>query len=100
VLQELASVLGLRLEGRVLLERLREELRRILSEEEALEGVDGEGHPEEVLERILEVRQRARERREFAVADRIRQRLAEIGVVVEDFPGGSRWRIRDRVGEG
>ncbi len=95
VLRELASVLGLRLEGRVSLDRIVQDLHRLLREEEALAGVDGQGSPEEVLERILAIRQRARERRDFATADRIRARLLEIGVVVEDFPGGSRWRLRD-----
>jgi cysteinyl-tRNA synthetase len=70
-------------------------LRRLLDEEEALREVDGHGPPELVLDRVLEARQRARERRDFSTADRIRQRLAELGVSVEDYPGGSRWRIRD-----
>jgi len=34
----------------------------------------------------------ARERRDFATADRIRRQLAEEGVVIEDTPQGSRWR--------
>ncbi len=94
VLRELAGVLGLRLTQPVP-PSLVAALRRLLQEEEALREVDGEGSPEAVLDRVLEVRQRARERRDFATADRIRQRLADLGVSVEDYPGGSRWRIRN-----
>jgi cysteinyl-tRNA synthetase len=42
---------------------------------------------------ILAGRQRARARKDFATADRIRAGLAEAGVVVEDLPTGSRWRV-------
>jgi cysteinyl-tRNA synthetase len=93
-LRELGGVLGLRLVAPVPAS-LAAALRRLLDEEEALREVDGHGPPELVLDRVLEARQRARERRDFSTADRIRQRLAELGVSVEDYPGGSRWRIRD-----
>ena len=93
-LRELAGVLGLRL-AQPVPESLAVALRRLLQEEEALREVDGEGSPEAVLDRVLEVRQRARDRRDFATADRIRQKLLDLGVSVEDYPGGSRWRIRD-----
>lgn len=93
ILRELGGVLGLRLTEPVP-QSLVTGLRRLLAEDEALREVDGEGPPEAVLDRVLEARQKARERRDFATADRIRQRLAELGVSVEDYPGGSRWRIR------
>jgi len=93
-LRELAGVLGLRLAEPVPAS-VAQALRRLLEEETALRDVDGQGPPEAVLDRILEARQRARERRDFATADRIRSRLAELGVSVEDYPGGSRWRVRD-----
>jgi len=31
--------------------------------------------------------------RNFAVADQIRTRLAELGVTLEDRPGGTGWRV-------
>ncbi len=42
----------------------------------------------------LQSRQAARERRDFAEADRIRDALTDAGIVVEDTPQGPRWRIR------
>ncbi|MBS2966745.1 cysteine--tRNA ligase [Actinocrinis puniceicyclus] len=41
----------------------------------------------------LEQRQAARARKDYAAADEIRSRLAAIGIVVEDTPGGPRWTL-------
>jgi cysteinyl-tRNA synthetase len=48
--------------------------------------------PVEEIERLIEERQAARERRDFAAADRIRNELADRGVLLEDNPGGTRWK--------
>ena len=42
---------------------------------------------------LLEQRTEARARRDFAAADAIRDRLAELGVLVEDTPSGPRWTL-------
>jgi cysteinyl-tRNA synthetase len=42
---------------------------------------------------MLEARQAARGRKDFAEADRIRDALAAAGVVVEDTAAGPRWRV-------
>ncbi|MFI5217385.1 MAG: cysteine--tRNA ligase [Candidatus Limnocylindria bacterium] len=44
------------------------------------------------IDALVAERVAARERRDFATADRIRRQLAEEGVVIEDTPQGSRWR--------
>ncbi|MBX7160654.1 MAG: cysteine--tRNA ligase [Acidimicrobiia bacterium] len=50
----------------------------------------------DVMELVLELRQRAREEKDYATADRIRDRLAEAGISVEDSPEGAKWRRRRR----
>jgi cysteinyl-tRNA synthetase len=53
--------------------------------------VRSEGDIDTVLSALLAARARAREERDFATADRIRDRLASVGIVVEDTPDGARW---------
>ena len=48
--------------------------------------------PVEEIERLIEDRQAARRRRDFAAADRIRDDLAARGVLLEDSAGGTRWK--------
>ena len=48
--------------------------------------------PVEEIERLIEERHAARRRRDFAAADRIRDDLAARGVLLEDGPGGTRWK--------
>ena len=44
---------------------------------------------------ILDEREAARQRRDFATADALRARLTDAGIVVEDTPSGPRWHLRD-----
>ena len=48
--------------------------------------------PVEEIERLIEERQAARRQRNFAAADSIRQQLADLGVLLEDNAGGTRWK--------
>ena len=45
----------------------------------------------------LEARQAARAARDWAASDRLRDELAEIGILVEDTRDGQRWRLVERV---
>jgi cysteinyl-tRNA synthetase len=47
-----------------------------------------------LMELLIELRATARKNKDFATADRIRNALAEIGVVLEDRPGGTQWSVR------
>jgi cysteinyl-tRNA synthetase len=44
------------------------------------------------IDALVESREEARSRKDWAEADRIREALAAEGVVIEDAPGGPRWR--------
>ena len=71
-LRELTSVLGLRLEY----------------------GDTGAGQPANAfVELLAEVRRELRANKQFALADRIRSRLQELGVSLEDTPEGTKWRF-------
>ncbi len=45
------------------------------------------------IERLLELRRRAREAKDFETADRIRDQLEAEGVILEDGPDKTRWRL-------
>jgi cysteinyl-tRNA synthetase len=48
--------------------------------------------PVEEIERLIDDRKAARGRRDFGAADAIRHSLAERGILLEDNPGGTRWK--------
>jgi cysteinyl-tRNA synthetase len=53
------------------------------------------GLVEGLVELLLDVRSKAREARDWPTADRIRDRLGELGIAVEDTPQGTRWKVED-----
>ena len=54
------------------------------------------GEDDATVEALVREREEARQRRDFGRADQIRDRLAELGVVLEDSPQGTRWRREQR----
>jgi len=54
---------------------------------------DGNDMLDGLVHLVNEQRQEARKRRDFGTADQIRDRLSEIGIVIEDTPEGSRWKL-------
>jgi cysteinyl-tRNA synthetase len=50
-----------------------------------------------VVRSELAARAEARAAKDYAAADRIRARLAEAGIAVEDTPGGARWTLEDQT---
>jgi len=47
---------------------------------------------DEKVEALIEARQSARKAKDFAEADRIRDELKEMGIILEDTPQGVKWR--------
>ena len=43
---------------------------------------------------LIEQRNEARSRKDFAAADGLRNKLDEIGIVLEDKPDGTTWRTK------
>jgi cysteinyl-tRNA synthetase len=56
----------------------------------------GDGLTTPLLELLLELRARLRKDKNFALADEVRNRLTALGVVLEDRPDGTKWRIEPR----
>jgi cysteinyl-tRNA synthetase len=46
-----------------------------------------------LMQLLMDLRADARKTKNFAVSDQIRKRLADIGVTLEDRPGGTGWRV-------
>jgi cysteinyl-tRNA synthetase len=64
---------------------------------------EGSGHSAQWAETVdhlvrlaLAQRQAARDRKDYAASDAIRDSLAAAGVVVEDTPAGPRWKLKDQ----
>ena len=53
---------------------------------------EGEGREEELLDLLVEVRAELRRAKDWKLADRIRERLRELGIALEDRPEGTVWR--------
>ena len=49
--------------------------------------------PDSLMQLLIEMRALARKSKNFALADQIRQRLTQLGVTLEDRPGGTGWRV-------
>jgi cysteinyl-tRNA synthetase len=56
---------------------------------ESAGGVD-----ESLVEKLIEERKQARGRKDFKRADEIRRQFDQMGVVLEDTPAGTRWKLR------
>jgi cysteinyl-tRNA synthetase len=70
VLADLAGVLGLNLDERP-----------------AQQGLEAQ-----LIQVLIEIRQLAREQKQFALGDAVRDKLTALGLILEDHPGGTSWR--------
>ena len=85
---EMADVLGLDLADTGL-----DDLEGYLADLAAAYGVEP-GGPETVMDGLVAARARARNARDWARADAIRDDLAEVGILIEDSADGVRWYRR------
>ncbi len=56
-------------------------------------GASDDGPDPAEIESLLERRREAREAKDFAEADRVREELLARGILIEDGPDGTRWRV-------
>lgn len=55
-------------------------------------GSDFSGLAEKLIDLIIEIRREARKKKDWDTADRIRDGLKELGIILEDTPQGVRWK--------
>jgi cysteinyl-tRNA synthetase len=55
-------------------------------------GRDGSGLVDDLMEKVIEWRQEMRVSKQFALADKVRDDLQAVGVVLEDSVDGTTWR--------
>ena len=65
----------------------------ILGEQTA--AIPEEGLNVQLLELLIELRNEARKHKDWEQADRIRDRLKELGIILEDTPSGTRWVVQN-----
>ncbi|MBI3998461.1 MAG: cysteine--tRNA ligase [Armatimonadetes bacterium] len=104
-LRQLAGVLGLRIDHVRVPAETAEALGRLLESLRAQEpslfpAGATPSDPEAIVGALLVGRDRARQSRRFDIADAIRRQMGDLGIIVEDLPGGSRWRVVTRRGGG
>lgn len=59
-----------------------------------LEGATNEADLDAEIQALVDARQAARKAKAWAEADRLRDQLAEMGIILEDTPQGVRWKRR------
>jgi cysteinyl-tRNA synthetase len=96
VLRELTQVLGLFREperSHTASDKLLPGLRALAAELKTPIDAAQNQHLDGVIEAFLKQRKTARKAKNFALADQIRQRLGQMGITLEDRPGGTDWRM-------
>jgi len=88
------------LDGNELSKKEAQAIHELMSRLDGVLGVIGEVRKEEKLpeeaQRLIQQREEARKAKDWRTADRIREQLKGMGVVIEDSADGVRWRIEKR----
>lgn len=66
--------------------------RALLEKELANSSVDASTLEKDLVDLLVKKREEARKNKDFQSADKIRAKLAEAGVIIEDTPHGARWK--------
>ena len=57
-------------------------------------NVDVKKEIKEIIETLLEIRKKAREEKNYQIADEIRDELRKAGIEIEDIGKETKWRIK------
>jgi cysteinyl-tRNA synthetase len=92
VLIKLSGVLGFDFSDKTGEEQLKEKLDSITNEFDFIE--DKNASATEIMSKITEVRNRARAEKDWAVADKIRNALDKVQIVLKDTKDGTHWEVK------
>jgi cysteinyl-tRNA synthetase len=99
LLIELTSVLGLSIQSAKKAELHAEALEKIyvemgakLEDNDSFNLLSGQNEADQIVDALLELRKHFRDLKRWDVSDEIRDRLADLGVVLEDSGQGTSWR--------
>ena len=83
VFEDMLNILGIKISFKEI-KNLKEELIKILSDFNLVEKGDEEKEEEELIKKIIDERKKMRENKEYEKADKIRERLKDLGYEVRD----------------
>ncbi|MBI4163646.1 MAG: cysteine--tRNA ligase [Candidatus Aenigmarchaeota archaeon] len=84
------SVLGLDIGKEKVVEGIEEKLADLIEE---LSGNKARGDKDSLIQELIKLRQDYREKKEFKKADLVRDKLKEIGILLEDESGRTGWKV-------
>jgi cysteinyl-tRNA synthetase len=79
--------------GAVVLKEMGQVLGLFCEPVQAAAGGAGDQLVNGLMQLLIDLRNEARKSKNFALGDQIRKRLTELGVTLEDRPGGTGWRV-------
>ncbi|NLC38538.1 MAG: cysteine--tRNA ligase [Clostridia bacterium] len=92
-LADIPGSLQLLQEGLTLLEEFAGDVLGVLfSVQEEKMGSERENMVASLVQLLIDIRQEARRKKDWATADDIRNRMKELGIILEDTPDGVRWK--------
>ncbi len=92
LLRELANVLGFTLADPKTIKQELGPFQTLLKEYDENKGQ--KENLEDILGTLLEIRKDLRQEKKWAAADRIRDRLSDLGIELQDSSGGTTWKIQ------
>ncbi len=73
-----------------------EDLKRdeCVREKREKKGSEEQKMDERLLELLINVREKARKAKYYDISDYIREELGKLGVILEDTPAGTKWKLQ------
>jgi cysteinyl-tRNA synthetase len=67
---------------------------KCVREKREKKGFEEQKVDERLLELLINLREKARKAKHYDISDYIREELAKLGVILEDTPAGTKWKLQ------